>query len=160
MYFWHTISRKLAYHIAYPVLRLYYRRCTPARDTARAIVLHKNHVLLVRNIGVKYWSFPGGAFYNSETPEEGVLRELQEELQVASPIILYKQGVYDGVHREESVQVHIFVIETASYFHKKEWEIDEAAWFPLAALPSNLSVATKARLEEFVAQKQNIRGTW
>jgi len=160
MEFWHTVSRKAAYYVGYPILRFYYRHVVPPRDSSRAIVLHKNQVLLVRNIGVPYWSFPGGAFGDTETPESGLMREIEEELHLAEPRIEYRQGIYEGMHRGEKVLVHIYIVTTNSYYHKKQWEIDEAAWFPLVSLPPNLSVATKARLQEYAMGKQQVRGTW
>jgi len=50
---------------------------------ANALILDESsqHALLVRNgsEGSSYWSFPGGAVENSETLEQALIREVEEE---------------------------------------------------------------------------------
>ena len=53
-----------------------------------AIIVKNNFILLTRRkVGEKlegYWEFPGGKIENGETPQEGLERELLEELGVNS----------------------------------------------------------------------------
>lgn len=50
---------------------------------SRAAIVHQNKVLLVKNIGNKYWSLPGGHWeHESESLKECASRELLEETGV------------------------------------------------------------------------------
>lgn len=59
----------------------------PIRETARGIIIRDNKLLLIRRTrqnsegDIDNWlSIPGGGLEPGETPEQGVVRELQEEL--------------------------------------------------------------------------------
>lgn len=72
----------------------------PSRDTARAILIRDNEILLIerwRN-GEHYFSIPGGGTEHGETPEQTVLRELLEETTIIAVIEkqLYKWA--EGSH--------------------------------------------------------------
>ncbi len=56
----------------------------------QAIVLHQQHVLLVKRDIPALWELPGGGMQDDETPEETVVREVQEEtgLQVRIETLL------------------------------------------------------------------------
>jgi 8-oxo-dGTP diphosphatase len=53
---------------------------------ARAVVLRHGAVLLMQERAVGYWFFPGGHVEAGETPEDAVVRELREELDVGATI--------------------------------------------------------------------------
>jgi 8-oxo-dGTP pyrophosphatase MutT (NUDIX family) len=156
MKFFKKLAHRVAYHVLHPLLRFWRVYLSPARDSARVLLVCKNEVLLVRNIGVKRWSLPGGMIEKGETPEECALRELREELNITSPSIDHRLGTYRGLHHGTEVLVHIFVAKTISLYHKKQWEIDRAGWFTLNALPPNLSPATARRIGEYKSGRQNI----
>jgi mutator protein MutT len=74
----------------------------PIRETARGVILRGNNLLLLRrtrknNEGtIDNWlSIPGGGLDPGETPEQAIVRELQEELGVTVKIdsFLAKQDV-------------------------------------------------------------------
>lgn len=46
-----------------------------------AIILRERKILLIHRIknGEEYWVFPGGGMEDTETPEEGIVREVKEE---------------------------------------------------------------------------------
>jgi 8-oxo-dGTP diphosphatase len=58
------------------------------RHTARAIVIHNDHILLMERWreGEHYFSIPGGGIENGETAEQTVLRELQEETSIIATV--------------------------------------------------------------------------
>jgi len=159
MTFWKKILKKVAYHVAHPVLRFIRKNKTPA-PSARGIVLYKDEVLLIRNIGVSHWSLPGGSMEHGEGPEEGLLRELREELHLPEMRIEYRLGVYDGEHKGKNVPVYIFVVRALSLYRKKQWEIDEACWFRLSGLPENLSPATCRCIRDYTAGLRDTKGEW
>ena len=100
----------------------------------------KLKVLLVRRGGEPYkgeWAFPGGFLQNTETAEQGALRELLEETSLipSSPIVQF--GVFSDPRRDPRERV----ITIAWYALVKPSEVlggddaEEAAWFPVEELP-------------------------
>ena len=156
MKFWKRAAYKLAYHVFYPLLRFYRIYILSPRDSARAILVHKNELMLVHNIGTRRWSLPGGTLEKGETPEQCVMRELMEELKITDATIDYKLGAYHSMHHGEQVWVHVFVVQATSFFHKRQWEIDRAEWFALRDIPSTLSPATSRRIGDY---KNGLRET-
>jgi len=74
----------------------------PIRETARGVILHGNNLLLLRRTRqnsegkIDNWlSIPGGGLDPGETPQQAVVRELQEELGITVKIdsFLAKQDV-------------------------------------------------------------------
>lgn len=59
------------------------------KPRVQAIVVREGHVLMVKHRlhGVEWWCLPGGGLEPGETPEEGALRELQEECSVDGTVI-------------------------------------------------------------------------
>ena len=99
----------------------------------------KLKVLLVRRGGEPFkgqWAFPGGFLHMDETAEEGALRELREETAL-TPSAIGQLGVFSEVDRDPRERV----ITIAWYALVKPSEVvggddaDEAAWFPIDALP-------------------------
>lgn len=56
-----------------------YERGYGMRDRATAVVRRSGRLLLVRDRGFHQFSLPGGGVMEGESPEEAVVRELQEE---------------------------------------------------------------------------------
>lgn len=52
------------------------------RVATKAIIVHDDKVLLVKEIPDTWWDFPGGGIDHGETVEDGLVRELQEEIGV------------------------------------------------------------------------------
>lgn len=50
------------------------------RVAQKALVVREGKVLLVRTIGEKNFALPGGRLNEGETPEDGLLREVEEEI--------------------------------------------------------------------------------
>ena len=85
---------------------------------ARAVVLRDGAVLLVQEIAQGYWFFPGGHVEAGETPEEALVRELREELDVAAGVEnslgeVENRWLHDGVEHHEVNHVFVTTIDTA-----------------------------------------------
>ncbi len=65
-----------------------------------AIIFNHNEVLIAKRNKEKYlggfWEFPGGKIEKGETPEESLIREIKEELDIEIKIIdKFGETVYD-----------------------------------------------------------------
>ena len=100
----------------------------------------KLKVLLVRRGGEPYkgmWAFPGGFLQNTETAEQGALRELREETALCPSSPIVQLGIFSDVDRDPRERV----ITIAWYALVKPSEVRggddaaEASWFPVDELP-------------------------
>ncbi|WP_316811651.1 (deoxy)nucleoside triphosphate pyrophosphohydrolase [Pedobacter heparinus] len=80
-------------------------------SVAAAIIFKKNEVLIAKRAAHKslagYWEFPGGKIEADELPEQCLLRELAEELQI---IVKVNDHLMDHIHDYGD-----FVIELKAY---------------------------------------------
>lgn len=152
--------RKLIYNITYPFFRLYWKMFRPKTYGSRAIVLHENNILLVKNINVDYWSLPGGKIDSGESPEQCILRELKEELNLNEIKADYKLGEYTSNKEGKKDTVYIFVINIFSPIFQRQWELEDAKWFDLGELPKDISPAGLRRIKEYQASKKSILSNW
>ena len=138
---------RLIRQVAYVHHRLWWMRATTLG--VRAIVLDGERVLLVRHTYVPGWFLPGGAVDRGESAEAAAIRELREE----AAIVCHERPVLHGFFRNlaHSRRDHVACYVVRHFSHaprKPDWEIAEAAFFPVAALPDGTSRATHARLAE------------
>lgn len=75
------------------------------RISVRGIIINKDEIYFIHRIknDEEYYVFPGGGLEEGETMNEGLIRELKEEINVKVNIIkeLYK------LEREESIEYYI-----------------------------------------------------
>lgn len=48
----------------------------------KAIIEHEGKILVCKGVGDDVWEFPGGRLHQDEQPQEGLVREIKEELQL------------------------------------------------------------------------------
>ncbi len=144
------------YKISHPLIKCYWNVFKPKTHGARAIILHRNNILLVKNINVIYWSLPGGKIDQEENPEQCILRELREELHLNEIEIKFKLGTYTSNQEGKLDTVYIFVIKLSAPDFKMQWELDDAHWFNINDLPKNISPAGMRRIKEFQAGKKDL----
>lgn len=152
--------REIIYKITHPFFRLYWTVFKPKTYGSRAIVLHENNILLVKNINVNYWSLPGGKIDSGESPAQCILRELKEELNLSELNITYNLGEYTSNREGKRDTIYIFVIKLTSPTFQRQWELEDAQWFDMDNLPSNMSPAGLRRIKEYKAGDQNILSGW
>ncbi len=103
------------------------------RVAVRALVLHDDKILAVKEVDSQQWSIPGGGVDYGEDLKAGLLREIEEELGISAEsvssdfqIIHYDIGnIVNGVPRMNiffTVSVPEDRIKTTS--HVEEW-----GWF-------------------------------
>lgn len=152
--------RRVLYKITHPVLRFLNKTFMPITSGSRAILIREDKVLLVKNIGLDYWSLPGGGLEKNEDPEVCLIREVEEELKIKIDKTEYKLGEYCAKAEGKRDTVYIFVANSPTFEFKKQWEIDDAEWFTWENLPDTLSPATNRRIKEYLKGERGVKTTW
>lgn len=107
------------------------------------VVIHENHVLLVRRINppdAGKWGYPGGWIDPGETMAQAAVRELFEETQVQTEARCVYNALdafdYDdeGALRRQFVMVAVLCAWVSGSPIAGD-DATEAAWFPIASLP-------------------------
>lgn len=120
----------------------------------------KPHVLLCRRGIEPYegmWDLPGGYLNNGEHPEEGLLREVREELGASLRRQKFLTVEINEYPREDVAEearfalglYYVCEIDTDVRLTPMD-DVREAEWFPLAELPDGIAFAGNLRaLEAF-----------
>lgn len=119
----------------------------------QGVVRDGRRVLLVRHGYRRGWYFPGGGLERGETALGGLLRELQEEVGVlasASPRLI---GIYTHFDQFPGDHILLYLLETWTRPHipAPTYEIEEARFFDVEALPDEVSKGTQRRIAEIFA---------
>lgn len=115
----------------------------------RGIVVDpQDRIFLVRHTYVPGWYLPGGGVEGDEDAAASLARELVEEGNIALSAEPDLFGLYAHAPRSH-VAVYVARAFTQSAPKSPDWEIAEAGFFPLDALPDNSTRATRARIAEF-----------
>jgi ADP-ribose pyrophosphatase YjhB (NUDIX family) len=109
--------------------------------------------LLARRRDIGWWNLPGGGLESGETVDEGLLREVREEV-CAAVRVARLVGVYSKPQKNEVVLTFLCHLE-----HGQEAaigtsdEVSETGWFAPDALPVDLLPKHRQRvLDAFAGQ--------
>lgn len=118
----------------------------------RALVFDpEGRVLLVRHTYRSGWHTPGGGVKPGETPVMALRREVWEEAGLhlrGEPQIF---AAYLNKHKglDDFPLIYVCENEQGDIFINDRAEIAEAGWFPVDALPPDITAKTRRRIEEF-----------
>ena len=115
---------------------------TPRLRVAAAVVWRGNRLLMTRRppggaLGLM-WEFPGGKLEPGETPEQAIVRELREELDIGATAI---ERVAVETHEYEhglGVEITFVACELSSFRFRPGQEVHEIAW----RRPADLDLST------------------
>jgi 8-oxo-dGTP pyrophosphatase MutT (NUDIX family) len=143
---WQVLRTRL--HLLFVALR---KRQTVG---ARAVLIDRDKVLLVRHTYTPGWQFPGGGVEPFETAQAAAARESLEETgyRVSGPAVLH--GVFlNRIAGGGRDHVALYVWRSCEQVRafRTNVEIAECGWFPLAALPQETESGTRRRLHEVAA---------
>ncbi len=115
---------------------------TMPRVVVEGICIENNEILLVkgsRGLNDGRWSLPGGFLRFGETPEEGVLREIREEVGAEARILRFA-GVHGKMGQKTGLHWIMLFYRTALLGapHPDPDEIAEARYVPLPEAPNML----------------------
>jgi ADP-ribose pyrophosphatase YjhB (NUDIX family) len=119
----------------------------------RGIVINEaGAVMMVRHGYIAGWHFPGGGVGAGESCLAALKRELREEACVEIEGEPRLHGIF--YNDRSSRRDHVAIYEVRAFRitgeRKPNWEIREARFFPVDALPPDASAASRARLAEIL----------
>lgn len=125
------------------------RTVAPTYTAGAIAVLERadGRILLVRQVYRQHWGLPGGLLAKGEAPMDAVVREVHEELGL--DVTVHGQGavVLDVVPRRFDFVYRATVNgPVADTMRPVSAELEEAAWFPVDALPE-LQFESRVALE-------------
>jgi 8-oxo-dGTP pyrophosphatase MutT (NUDIX family) len=115
----------------------------PGRNGVHAVPLtEKGRVVLVRLTYAPGWRIPGGGRKRSETPEEGMLRELREEIGLVGHGVIER---IDDILPPPRPDDHsaLFLVRDVTYRPRQSLEVEEVREFDPANLSDDLSGSTR-----------------
>ncbi len=111
----------------------------------------KGEVLLVRHTYVEGWYLPGGGVETGETTLQAAQKELREETGLEMLDEPRLVGLYQN--RSASRRDHVAVFKVGKWYEveafKPNREIAEMGFFPLDALPQEITAGNLRRIKEY-----------
>ena len=112
-----------------------------------AIIERAGRYLLARRPDIGWWNLPGGGLEYGETVDDGLRREVREEIgcdiEVARLI-----GVYSKPRKREIVLAFLCHLAPGSAEPSTSDEVSEVGWFAPGELPERLLPKHRRRLED------------
>jgi ADP-ribose pyrophosphatase YjhB (NUDIX family) len=111
-------------------------------------------ILLIRNTygRTDLWVLPGGGVDRAEDPADAAHREIDEELGCGIAELSLLSVHFNGSEGKRDT-IHLFGGVVAGEPRPDGYEVEEAAFFPLDALPSSVSPATRRRIDEHLGRR-------
>jgi 8-oxo-dGTP pyrophosphatase MutT (NUDIX family) len=144
------------------ILHAYWRFSRGLTLGVRIVVLDaRERVFLIRHTYAHGWQFPGGGVEPGETALDAARRELREEAGIEMLGEPDLHGVFFNQRVSRRDHLVVFVVRSFRVIEPKvpDREIAEARFFPLDALPDDLTRGTRERLEE-IAARAPLSATW
>lgn len=131
-------------------LHFYWRMMRGMTLGVRGVVLRENEVLLVRHGYTPGWHLPGGGVEPGETFEQALAKELLEEGNVRVTGGPKLHGLFQNRNASSRDHVAVYVVREFDYGGPlvATFEIQEAKFFSLNALPEGTTQSTRKRLAE------------
>ena len=132
---WLDAGWRLAYRIAYRLLRLWWALRRPVRQGVVIAVWCGGRVLILRQSYRPGASFPGGGLEAGEDPEAAARRELREEVRIDVPagrLRLAAEVAMPFESCDDAVSIFELVLETEPPLRPDNREIVAAAFLPPA----------------------------
>jgi 8-oxo-dGTP pyrophosphatase MutT (NUDIX family) len=145
--------RRLGYRLAYRLLALAALVRSPRGQGAKAALVCRGEVLLVRHTyGPERWELPGGGVHRGEEPLAALRRELGEELgiEIAQATLICTEP---GPGRLRHHRTHLFRVEIDEpRLRPDPVEIAEVRWFGPDAPPPRVGPMVRRALGAAVSE--------
>ena len=134
---------RFAYRHGIRAARLWWWFTRPHTLGAHVMIWHEGKVVLVRTSYRADWMAPGGGLKASETPSEGAVREVSEEVGLtlrAEDLHLVEVIEHSPDNRQDKLHLFETHVATVSAIRIDNREVVEARWVtPAEALSLNLA---------------------
>lgn len=143
--------KRILFRAAKPVIHPVYRQMRGMTLGTRTLILDEGdrHVLLVRHGYAPGWLLPGGGVERTEAAVDAAIREIREEGGIEALEEPLLHGLFLNERQFRGDHVACFVLR---HFRQHAvtpgFEIAEARFFPVRALPEGTSGGTRRRLQE------------
>jgi ADP-ribose pyrophosphatase YjhB (NUDIX family) len=117
------------------------------RVAAFAIIEQNGTYLLARRRDIGWWNLAGGGLENGETVDEGMAREVLEEVRLTVTIERVV-GIYSKPRKNEVVVTFLCHPAPGSAQPGTSDEVSEVGWFTRDSLPENFLPKHRQRLED------------
>ena len=147
--------------LAYRIQTWLWRLLRPRTRGVKVMLFNEaGELLLIRNSYGRSDLFvlPGGGIRPWETPETSARREVREELDCELEALTPVSTHFSASEGKRDT-IHLFSAKAAGPVATDRFEVEEARFFPLGALPPNISDATLRRVEERAGQRER-DGKW
>ncbi|MBV8881077.1 MAG: NUDIX domain-containing protein [Planctomycetaceae bacterium] len=118
------------------------------RDSAFAIILHANQVLLVKARAKENWQLPGGRLEPGETPHQALIREIHEETGLDAQAVRLT-GIY---RREDGTVARVYEARARGRLAGARGEIVAQRWVSIRDAKDMVGASTRKRLVEGLAR--------
>ncbi|HEX8584686.1 MAG TPA: NUDIX domain-containing protein [Allosphingosinicella sp.] len=157
----YAAAMNIPLQIAYRVRRFVFRVLRVRTRGVKAMVFNgAGELLLIRNSygPTHLFVLPGGGIGRRESPEAAAAREVKEEtgLEVRDVVFV---GCHANTSEGKRDTIHLFTARADGEPNADAMEVAEARFFPLDALPDNVSLATLRRLAELRGERPG-GGRW
>ena len=149
------------YALAFIGREVYWQVRRPTLVGVWALVRRGDEVLLIRHRSVRRgWMLPGGGAERHERLPDAACREVLEEAGVPARAE-HLLGMYESFRGGITNYIAVFVCSaTADARPPKSLEIDDARYFPIAALPKDLDAGSRRRIAEHLAGERGLSKPW
>lgn len=113
----------------------------------------QQRVLLCHRCDIDRWNLPGGGIMHGETPWQGVMREVKEEVGL-DVVIDRLSGVYTDTSRDDIVFSFLCSIVGGNITLSDE--ADDIAYFSVEQLPAHTHVHHIIRIQDALAEPDTI----
>jgi ADP-ribose pyrophosphatase YjhB (NUDIX family) len=147
--------------ILYRVRKIVFRTFKVRTRGAKVMVFNPaGELLLIRNSygRTHLWVLPGGGIGRRETPEAAGAREVKEEVGLAVKHLTRVSEHFNGAEGKRDT-IYLFNGQADGTPQIDTLEVEEARFFPLTALPENVSKATLRRIAEY-SEERTADGRW
>lgn len=120
------------------------------RDSAFAIIVHSDSILLVKARDKDRWQLPGGRLESGESPVQAVVREVKEETGLRARVVRLT-GRY---RREDGTVARVYCAHARGRLSGARREIVAQRWFPIREAKERVGHRTRRRLVEGLARIQ------
>ena len=132
---------------------------TKTRDGSRAIIIQDGKILLTHELNSGWWLLPGGGMEEGETPEECVIREVEEETGViVRPLrqFLFMHEYYE----EYRYTGYFFVCEVAGKGQMRLTDVEKQRGVQPEWIPLQEALEVFSAHESFAEVSEEKRGSY